>query len=410
MSHVVNNAMAVKAHGLWHRLSADERDRLAVYEIITRLDRFHGTAVGIFTGDECLAGLSPTQGTELCAVVEYMYSLELLLSLLGDPAFGDRLEKITFNALPATFSPDMWSHQYDQQANQVECSILNDRTWNTNGPQSNIFGVEPNYGCCTANLSQGWPKFAAHLWMGAGQGLAALAYAPSEVNVVLGGSPVRVRLETDYPFRENLHFTVQAPQGTAFPLLLRIPAWAEGARVQVQAEPSVAASPGSFHTLERRWDGETTFVLTLPMRPRLMNRPGGSFALERGPLVYALKLGEDWRRIHADQPYRELPHADWEVFPTTPWNYALKASPENLEEDVHFQEQPVGEMPFSPQGAPIQAQVKGRRLPQWELVNGSAAPVPHHPINSSQPLEELTLIPYGCTNLRLTEFPILAED
>ena len=76
------------------------------------------------------------------------------------PAFGDRLEKIAYNALPATLSADLWAHQYDQQANQVMCSISN-RRWATNGPESNIFGLEPNFGCCTANMHQGWPKLAA---------------------------------------------------------------------------------------------------------------------------------------------------------------------------------------------------------------------------------------------------------
>ena len=105
--------------------------------MIDKLDRYHGMVTGMFTGDECLAGKQPTHGTELCAVVEYAFSLEVLLSVLGDPAFGDRLEQIVFNALPATFSPDMWSHQYDQQVNQVECSVRDDRIWNTNGPESN---------------------------------------------------------------------------------------------------------------------------------------------------------------------------------------------------------------------------------------------------------------------------------
>ena len=59
----------------------------------------------MFTGDECLAGSNPIQGTELCAVVEFMYSLEHLFSVFGDPAFGDRLERVAFNALPATFTP-----------------------------------------------------------------------------------------------------------------------------------------------------------------------------------------------------------------------------------------------------------------------------------------------------------------
>jgi hypothetical protein len=407
MGHVVNNAMAVKAHGLWGRLSGEERDRQAVYDILAKLDRYHGTAVGIFTGDECLAGLSPIQGTELCAVVEYMYSLEVLLSTLGDPVFGDRLEKIAFNALPATFSPDMWAHQYDQQINQVECSIRENRTWNTNGPEANIFGVEPNYGCCTANLSQGWPKLAAHLWMHLGAGLAAVVYAPSRVATEIGHVPVQVTLETDYPFRERLHFRVEVERQVRFPLLLRIPQWAKGATLLLEGEVRPIPDRGDYYTLERDWQGALEFDLILPMKPRLQERPGGAVAIERGPLVYALQIGEEWRRVHADQPYRELPHADWEVYPTTPWNYALQVCPEMLEQEVRFEEQPLGELVFSPQGAPVRAMVKGRRIPGWELVNGSAGLLPESPVRSEEAMEEVVLIPYGCTNLRIAEFPVL---
>lgn len=201
MSHVVNNAMAVKAHGLWSRVSHEESDRLAVFDMIEKLERYHGMVTGIFSGDECLAGKRPTQGTELCAVNEYAYSLELLLAVLGDASLGDRLEKVIFNTLPATFSPDMWTHQYDQQVNQVECSSRENRPFNSNGPDSNLFGLQPNFGCCTANLSQGWPKFAAHLWMASAEGLAAVAYAPSQVKAEIAGVAVGVELETDYPFR-----------------------------------------------------------------------------------------------------------------------------------------------------------------------------------------------------------------
>ena len=40
------------------------------------VNTYHGQVTGIFTGDEVLAGKNPSQGTELCAVVEYMFSLE----------------------------------------------------------------------------------------------------------------------------------------------------------------------------------------------------------------------------------------------------------------------------------------------------------------------------------------------
>ena len=257
MTHVVNNAMALKAPALWWRISGSDEDRSAIYSMFDQLDRYHGMVTGMFTGDECLAGTSPVQGTELCAVVEAMYSLEWLTALLGDPVFADRLESITFNALPATFSPDMWAHQYDQQVNQVECSVLEDRTWNTNGPESNIFGVEPNYGCCTANLSQGFPKFAANLWMRTQDGgLAAVAYAPCHVETLVKGIPVSITVETDYPFSDLLQITVETEYPVNFPLNLRIPAWASGAVVEFLETGESAAAPGTFLCLDRVLGGD----------------------------------------------------------------------------------------------------------------------------------------------------------
>ncbi len=75
---------------------------------------------------------------------------------------------------------------------------------------------------------------------------------------------------------------------------------------------------------------------------------------------------------------------------------------------VTFEERPVGSSPFSVEGAPVVARVKGRRLPGWTIEKGAAAPPPRSPVTSDAPFEELTLIPYGCTDLRITEFPTVA--
>ena len=400
-THGVNNAMALKAAAVWYELTGDERDRVSLARMLATLDRFHGQPEGIFASDEHYAGLDPSQGTELCTVVEAMFSLAMDESILGDASLGDRLERIAYNALPGTFTADMWAHQYDQQANQVMCSLGN-RNWSNNGPDSNIFGLEPNFGCCTANMHQGWPKLAANLWMAtADQGLAAVTYGPSKVQTtVKGGTPVTILEATEYPFRESVSLSLKLQGRASFPLALRIPAWAQGATVEVNGQAVPAVKPGEFLRVEREWKSGDQVQLRFPMAVRKSTWYNNSVAVERGPLVYSLKIGESWRKLKQTGPA-----TDWEVFPTTPWNYALVVSTDDFAKSFEVREKPMGKQPFSQEGAPVEIQAKGRRLPEWTMVENSAGPLPVSPVHATRPEETLTLIPYGAAKLRVTAFP-----
>ncbi|HEV2351574.1 MAG TPA: beta-L-arabinofuranosidase domain-containing protein [Terriglobia bacterium] len=410
-AHGVNNAMAIKTSAVWSVISGDESDRKAAAHQLSELDMYHLLPNGMFSCDEHLAGRDPSQGTELCSVVEEQFSLEQLISILGDPAYADHLERIAFNALPGTFSKDMWAHQYDQQPNQVLCSLEN-RDWTTNGPESNIFGVEPNFGCCTANLHQGWPKFVASLWMAtADNGLAAVAYGPSEVtSVVKDGVAVNINEETGYPFKGEIRLTVNPSTSVEFPLQLRIPAWAEGAKITVNGRAVGAVRPGEFHRIERRWKMGDRVWLTLPMRVRTSRGFHNSVVVERGPLVFSLKIGEKWRKIvkGMSKPAAS-PAADWSIEPTTPWNYGLIIDRDRPEAFVQVAEKQIGEYPFSPEGAPILLHIKGRKIPEWKLAHGSAGPLPESPVSSRESMQTLTLIPYGSAKLRITAFPQLTK-
>ena len=232
-THGVNTGMALKYGGVRYLLTGETSDKTAIFSMLDLLDKYHGQATGIFTCDEHLAGRSPSQGTELCTVVEAMYSLELLSAIVGDARLGDRLEKLAYNALPATFKKDMTAHQYDQQCNQVICSKAGEHVYVNNNADSNLYGLEPNFGCCTANLHQGWPKFVSHLWMATSDGgLAAVAYAPCVVETKVQGKPVKVKVITNYPFRDTILISVMAPEEMTFPLHLRVPAWTERSKLK----------------------------------------------------------------------------------------------------------------------------------------------------------------------------------
>jgi len=401
-THGVNVAMAIKMSPVRWLLSHDGTDRNAVSRMLEELDRYHGLPTGIFSADEHLAGANPSQGTELCTVVETMFSLEQSLAIIGDPALGDRLERLAFNALPGTFTDDMWAHQYNQQPNQIVVS-LQKKPWTTDGPESNLYGLDPNFGCCTANFSQGWPKYTASLFMlSDDDGLAATAYAPCEVRTTIRNTAVHVSEETDYPFRGSIRLAVNPASPLAFPLALRIPAWAKNASVKVNGKPLDAVEQGSFARVNRTWTRGDTVEIEFPLVPRASRGYHNSLSIERGPLVFSYGIGEDWLKLR-----NRGMTADWQVYPTTPWNYALAANPEDVERSVSVVETTMGDGPFTRAGAPVKLRVKARQIPEWLGEDNVADPVPQSPVKSDQPEEQITLLPYAAAKLRITAFPTI---
>ena len=405
-THGVNNGQAVKTGPVWSVVSGSDADRSAVLKMISELNKYHGLPNGMFSCDEHLAGLDPSQGSELCTVVEYMFSLEHSLAILGDPSLGDRLELLAFNALPGTLTDDMWAHQYNQEPNQVECS-LHHKPWTTDGPESNLYGLEPNFGCCTANYHQGWPKFASSLFMLSGaqtnsdqDGLVVAAYAPCEVHTTIRGTAIQIVEETNYPFHGSVRLGLSPATPVSFPLQMRIPAWGEGATISVNGHAEPSPQHSSFARIERTWNPGDQVEIVFPMKPRIAHGFNDSISVERGPLVFSYGIGESWVKLR-DRGMT----ADWQVFPTTPWNYALRVDADSPSENIEVIVGEVGKAPFTAHHTPVRMKVKARKLTDWRAEDGAANTVPPSPVSSDQPDESITLIPYAAAKLRITAFP-----
>ena len=131
----------------------------------------------------------------------------------------------------------------------------------------------------------------------------------------------------------------------------------------------------------------------------------GSVSVERGPLVYSLRIGEAWSKLKQTGPV-----ADWEVYPTSPWNYGLRVDLKNPSTSIQVREAPIARQPFNNSSPPVALEAKARRLPQWVIVDDSAAPPPQGPVTSRLEDAPVTLIPYAAARLRITSFPVLGPD
>jgi hypothetical protein len=336
-----------------------------------------------------------------------------MLSITGDMEFAELLEKMAYNALPAQASDDFLTRQYFQAANQVQLTDQMEASYQTIGHQGTdyVFGTLSGYPCCTCNMHQSWPKFVQNLWYATSDGgAAALVYAPSIVEMKVGqGVQVRIIEETLYPFRDEVIFHFELHQESDFPFHLRIPAWTEDANISVNGEAWNGSMEGNIAKINRTWRNGDSVRLKIPMVIKISQWFDFTKTIERGPLVYSLKIGEEFRYKDRGDRYRGF----YEVFPKSDWNYALFHA--DVEEPINsFVVEEMkwnGSYPWNLENVPVTIKARGIRLPEWKLSPGGlpAFPAwwgPREMAPEESIFSEITLVPYGCTTLRITEFPV----
>ena len=420
--HCVNLGQGFKEPVIYYQQKKDPMLLEAMRRGEKVIHDYLGLPTGLWAGDELINYADPSRGSELCTAVEMMFSLEEILRITGDPHWADYLERVAYNALPAQVTDDFTARQYFQQTNQIECTRNTMRNFSTpHDDTDQVFGILNGYPCCTCNMHQGWPKFTQNLWYATDDGgLAALVFAPSTVEaVVADGVKVNVKEETFYPFEGEVRLTLSFPdrkvKSAYFPVRFRIPSWCTGPVVKVNGSPvDLTMAAGEIVSLRRNWSKGDVVTIELPMKVACGQWYDRAAVIERGPLVYALKMQEDWTRKEF-RPEERVRYGEWyyEVTSTSKWNYCLSrqdVSASDLEE--RFKVGSTGTdrnlYPWNVTNAPVVIRCKAREMLDWTAYRGSAGQIPYFTQQGSNLGEEETieLIPYGCTTLRITEFPV----
>lgn len=411
--HCVNFAQGFKQPIVYYQQDPDQKNIEAVKKALNDIRKYHGQPQGMYGGDEGLHGKNPVQGIEFCSIAEWMFSLESIIQITGDMEFADHLEKIAYNALPTQATDDFSGRQYFQAANQVRITDEIKASYQTigHGGTDYCYGILTGYPCCTTNMHQSWPKYVQNLWYATEDGgAAALLYAPSEVEIkVADGKQVKFTEETGFPFRDEVTFHIETSENVTFPFHLRIPGWTENATITINGEPLNIEPENGVVKIHRTWANGDVVTLKMPMQLRTSQWYDFATSVERGPLVYALRIEDEWRQKNRADKYGTF----FEVLPRSDWNYALYFKDiDNLDEAFQVDESEWnGAYPWNLENAPVALKARGIQLPEWQL-SPDGLPLfpawwgPRDTPEDKIDFDEITLVPYGCTTLRITEFPV----
>ncbi|CDS06908.1 hypothetical protein LRAMOSA09431 [Lichtheimia ramosa] len=402
LTHGVNNGMALKAHTIAYRFSHDDTDLDWARHQIKNVNKYHGRANGLFAADEHFAGLHASRGTELCTVVEMSYSYAYNYMVTGDGSMADFAEQIVYNGLPAEITEDMWAHQYLQQFNQITAKQQDPFIWTHDGDDSTMFGLEPNYPCCTVNHPQGYPKFVTNMFMTADNDSTILAalLGPGSVSTQLqGGVHVQVNATTMYPFSSEITYAIKADGACQFGF--RVPGYAsDSVSYKVNNDSSKSTEPNKNGIVKIAVDaGDTTVTVNIPMKTKIVERPNGAVAVQHGPSTYALPINYTSEIIH--KYYKGS--VDYAFTNSSRWEYAIDPTSIKYNGDATS----VSSVPFATAHPPVTmtAQVC---LTDWQLEKNSAA-IPPKRANCIDKPHTVTLVPFGSTRMRIAEFPVMAK-
>ena len=394
----------------------------AVENAYNKVDENYMLVDGVNSSTEGMRGNDPLESHETCDIADYTWSIGYLLMATGNPKYADKIERACFNAAPGAVTKDFKALQYFSCPNQV----IADRTSNHNlffhGSEWMSYRPNPGTACCAGNVNRIMPNYVSRMWMknNSGGPIAAF-YGPSEFTFNVGDEFVKITEQTDYPFSEEIQFTVHTKNPVSFSFTFRVPSWCDNPEIIVKSKTetkSIKSKPGSYQTLERIFNDGDTIFLKLPMHLKVSAWPTGGVAIERGPLVYSLDIPAETTIDTLDKnSSKEFPA--YNMTPAAPWNYTLVIPDKNLDKYIEVVNKPNQGYFLDPGNAPLVLKVEGKKVYGWNLQKDDfnkeslyTPPLPNRNTFSeriSDSVYSLTLVPYGSTLLRQTIFPLVGN-
>ena len=382
---------------------------------VRKLERESMLPDGVPSSAEFLVGNDVHHSHETCDVVDLTWTLHHYLAVTGEAEWADKIETAVYNAGLGSITKDFHTLQYFSSINQFIATGSSNHNIYKHGSTWMAYRPTHETECCAGNVNRMLPNMVSRMWMKDSEGGAvATIYGPSEATFTTAQGNLTISCATEYPFDEVLTFTVSGQDGASIPLTLRIPTWCQHASMTINGTAAdVELKAGTFVQLPEKVKKGDVVVLTLPMTVEKKLLDGQGIYFQRGPLLFAYaipqKMEED-TKVYENMHGKVSENPDfksWNITPTGDFNYAYDDDGAQIQVNRPTVEKPSGAIPFDAQYTPVRLQVPVRQI-EWELEENNFTP--HLPEQGHLTLLDgerkyIELVPYGCTELRLTVFP-----
>lgn len=282
--HGVHTYEHLRSLAAAYRISGNEELLKALGNFEDKI-KLETTATGGPVGDEWIGSKkadATTRGYEYCSLQELMHSYESLLAKSGNFQYGDRVEKIFFNAAQGARHPEQSCIAYLKSDNSYEM------TGGLNGDESDAEQTRYRYSpvhkeaavCCVPNAGRIAPYYTQYMWMKGKNSLVATLLGPSRVEVIVDGKPVSVNEITNYPYGNTITFEVTA--NSKFDLKIRKPEWAKNFTLNVPY-----TMDRGFISISKTWKGTEKITLEFTPEVEVAQDINGENYFKYGALVLA---------------------------------------------------------------------------------------------------------------------------
>ena len=232
-----------------------------------------------------------TAYNETCANIAHAMWNWRLLNLSGDAKYTDIVELVLYNSMLSSMSLDGITFCYTNPLRWygAEHPLLSQDAYER-------WFISRCY-CCPTNTARTIALLHNWFYSTSDAGLWIHLYGSNSVNTALAdGSTIALTQQTDYPWDENIHITIDEAPANEVALMLRIPGWCDAPALRVNGEMSdLPLTPESYVEVNRAWKAGDVIELRLPMPPRKVKaHPKAEeirnhVAIMRGPIVYCLE-------------------------------------------------------------------------------------------------------------------------